>query len=126
MARPKLIGIAPQLIVPDVVQTAEYYRDVLGFEIIGYFLEPPVYAMVKRDEFQIHFGKADADFEINKNAYYKKGCTDLIIWVPEIDAFYEELRSRNAIIFQEITKRVYGSREFIIQDCNGYLITVGD
>jgi hypothetical protein len=40
--------IVPQFVVPDVVRTAEYYRDVLGFTILGYFLDPPVYAMVRR------------------------------------------------------------------------------
>lgn len=126
MERPKLIGIAPQLIVPDVVQTATYYRDIFGFNIIGYFMNPPVYAMVERDGFQIHFGKADNDDTIRKNSEYKKGCTDLVLWVPEIDAFFEELKSKNAIIFQKITTRVYGSREFIVKDCNGFLITIGD
>jgi len=27
----------PQFTVPDVVRTSEYYRDVLGFEIAGYW-----------------------------------------------------------------------------------------
>jgi catechol-2,3-dioxygenase len=36
----KPLGIAPQLVVKDVVQTAEYYRDVLGFSVLGYFWEP--------------------------------------------------------------------------------------
>ena len=39
---PKLTGIAPQFVVPNVVGTAEYYRDKLGFEILGFFAEPPV------------------------------------------------------------------------------------
>jgi hypothetical protein len=29
-------GITPQFTVPDVVATAEYYRDVWGFTISGY------------------------------------------------------------------------------------------
>jgi hypothetical protein len=41
--------------VPDVVTAAEYYRDVLGFRILGYFLDPPVYAIVARDSVEIHF-----------------------------------------------------------------------
>jgi len=40
MSTPKVIGIAPQIIVPDVVKTAEYYRDILGFTLIGYFMDP--------------------------------------------------------------------------------------
>ncbi|HLF63180.1 MAG TPA: hypothetical protein VI603_05495 [Saprospiraceae bacterium] len=58
--RIKVIGIAPQVVVTDVVRTAEYYRDELGFSSIGYFLDPPLYAMAERDGFQIHFGKYDS------------------------------------------------------------------
>ncbi len=39
--------ISPQFVVPDVVAAAEYYRSVLGFRILGYFLDPPVYAIVR-------------------------------------------------------------------------------
>ncbi len=121
----KLYGIAPQLIVPDVVQTAQYYRDVLGFNIIGYFMDPPVYAMVERDGFQIHFGKAD-NGTYKTNADFRKINTDFIIWVPEIDQFFEEVSAKNAEIVEGIVTRVYGSREFIIKDCNGFRITIGD
>src|ERR1700759_385099 len=97
MSTPKLIGIAPQIIVKNVVKTAEYYRDVLGFTIIGYFLDPPVYAMVERDGFQIHFGKADGE-QIHHNHDVRKIGYDFIIWVPEIDSFYDEVKSRHAAI----------------------------
>lgn len=122
---PKIIGIAPQLVVEDVVKTAEYYRDKLGFSIIDYFLDPPVYAMVHRDGFQIHFGKADAG-HFKTNGDYRKISTDFIIWIPEIDLFYEEVKERGADIVEDIVQRVYGSREFRIKDCNGYLITIAD
>lgn len=125
MTKAKLIGIAPSLVVPDVVKTAEYYRDVLGFAIIGYFLDPPVYAMVQRDGFQIHFGKADSDI-IKTNAQFRAISTDLILWVPEIDLFFAEVTACNADIVEGIVTRVYGSREFIIRDCDGHTILVGD
>ena len=121
----KLIGIAPQFVVEDVVKTAEYYRDVLGFKILGYFLDPPVYAMVERDGFQVHFGKADNE-PANPNNRFRKISTDFIIWVPEIDKFYEEVTSKGAEVTEGIIMRIYGSREFVIRDCNGFKITVGD
>lgn len=55
----RLKMINPQFVVPDVVAAAEYYRDVFGFKILGYFLDPPVYAIVARDDVEIHFGKLD-------------------------------------------------------------------
>lgn len=125
MKKAQLIGIAPQLVVKDVVKTAEYYRDVLGFSTIGYFLDPPVYAMVERDGFQVHFAKSDTEsFPINEQ--FRKISADLIIWVPEIDLFFEEVKSKNAEIVEGIVQRVYGSREFIIKDCDGHKILVGD
>ena len=54
-------GLAPQFVMADVVATAEFYRDKLGFEILGFFLDPPVFAMVRRDAAEIHIGKADGD-----------------------------------------------------------------
>src|SRR5262249_1902836 len=105
-------------------KTAEYYRDVLGFSIINYFLNPPVYAMVQRDGFQVHFGKADGN-NIQRNEQVRKISVDVIIWVPEIDRFFEELASRKADIVEGIVTRSYG-REFVIRDCNGFKIAVVD
>ncbi len=45
-ASTRLKGIAPQFVVPDVVRSAEHYRDTLGFTIADYFGDPPVFAIV--------------------------------------------------------------------------------
>jgi uncharacterized glyoxalase superfamily protein PhnB len=125
MSKAKLIGIGPQLVVKDVKKTAEYYRDILGFTIIGMVLNPPVYAMVERDGFQIHFAKSDTGL-INVNRQFRKISHDFIIWAPEIDNFFNELKLKKANIIEGIVKRQYGSREFVIQDCDGHTILVGD
>jgi catechol 2,3-dioxygenase-like lactoylglutathione lyase family enzyme len=125
MSKAKLIGIAPQLVVNDVKRTAEYYRDILGFTIIGLVSEPPVYAMVVRDGFQVHFAKSDTQ-TIKTNKDYRSISHDFIIWVPEIDNFYDELKAKDATILEGIVKRIYGSREFVIEDCDGHRILIGD
>lgn len=125
MNKPKLIGIAPQLVVTDVKKTTEYYKTILGFTILGLVGDPPVYAMVERDGFQVHFAKSDTQ-DIKTNKDYRSISYDFIIWVPEIDAFFEELTSKNVSILEGIVKRPYGSREFVIEDCDGHKILVGD
>ena len=122
----KITGITTQFVVADVVKTAEYYRDVLGFEIIGYFLEPPVYAMVERDGIQIHFGKADADEVQNSNLSLRKVGFDLYFWVTEIETLFEELAAKKVEVIEPLTKRVYGNCEFSILDCNGFKIVFGE
>lgn len=53
----ELRAAIPQFTVVDVVRTAERYRDQLGFEIVGYWREPPVFAIVRRGEVQILFNR---------------------------------------------------------------------
>ncbi len=111
--------------VPDVLRTTTYYTEVLGFNIIGLVQDPPVYGMVERDGFQIHFAKSDTT-EIRRNKDLRSISHDLILWVPQIDDFYAELQSRHATIVEGIVRRPYGSREFVIEDCDGHRILIGD
>lgn len=124
MEKAKIIGTAPLLVVNDIVKTAEYYRDVLGFTIDGYWLDPPVYAIVRRNGFQVHFGTSDGD-ATQTNHSIRKGTPDFVIWVPEIDAFSDEVKENGAEIIQEITQRPYG-RELIVRDLDGHSILVVD
>jgi len=120
-----IIGTAAQLAVPDVRKTAEYYINVLGFQLISYFFEePPVYGIVVRDGFQVHFGKSD-NGEVQLSRTIRKGMPDFLIWVPEIETFYAEVTAKGAKIAQEIILRSYG-REFIIEDCDGHWVHVCD
>jgi uncharacterized glyoxalase superfamily protein PhnB len=113
-----LKSVAPQLVVEDVVKTAEYYRDTLGFSVLSYFAEPPVYAIVQRDGVEIHFGKVENGNISNQKV--RSGSFDLYIWVSDIDAVFEELKSAGADVVEGPVKRVYDSVEVVVQDCNGY------
>jgi catechol 2,3-dioxygenase-like lactoylglutathione lyase family enzyme len=86
--------ISPQFVVPDVVRAAEYYRDVLGFRIRGYFLDPPVFAIVARDSVEIHFGRADAERPPLPNGSRRQGGLDAYIWVNDLDSLHRELKAR--------------------------------
>lgn len=119
-------AIVPQFVVADVVRTAEYYRDTLGFEIIDYFLDPPVYAMCRRGSIEVHFGKSD-DGNIFTNESIRKGLgSDAYIIVSDIHGLFDELQAAGANIIVPITKRIYGSTEFEILDCDGHKVVFGD
>lgn len=125
MTHAKIIGIAPTLAVSDVRRTVEYYKVALGFTNLGLVGDPPVYGMVARDGFQVHFVHTDTGM-IHRNHELRTISYDLILWVPEIDIFYGELKSKSVHILQEITLKPYGSREFLLEDCDGHRILVGD
>lgn len=121
-----LKSVAPQFVVPDVVRTAEFYRDELGFKILGYFADPPVFAMVARDGVEIHFGKAD-DVAVQLNGSLRKGLgSDAYIWVTNIDALYEELSSKRVEIVEGPVRRIYECTEIVIRDCNGFQLVFAE
>ena len=118
----KFKKVAPQFVVPDVVRTAEYYRDELGFTILSYFAEPSVYAMVAWDNVEIHFGKGDTDhIQVNETVRKELG-SDVYIWVDDIDELFRELSQRNVEITEGPVKRIYESTEVVVRDINGFSI----
>ena len=99
-------AVAPQFTVPDVVRTAEYYRDVLGFQIAGYRADPPVFAIVFRDDVQFFFNRADGA-EV-RTARRRDGY-DAYVGVAGVDALADELRERGADIVEGPCDRCTGS-----------------
>jgi catechol 2,3-dioxygenase-like lactoylglutathione lyase family enzyme len=121
----------PQFTVPDVVRTAEYYRDALGFQITGYWdgervtMEadpPPVFGIVSRDDIQIFFNRADrAEVRTGRT----DGAYDVYLSVTGIDALARELKTRGAEIIDGPVDRIYGNRELVVRDCNGLILCFG-
>lgn len=118
--------IATQFVVDDVVRTAEYYRDVLGFEVLGYFLDPPVYAMLARGGVEMHFGKADPGPTDRSSTEFRRVGFDAYIWVDDIQGLYDELKAAGADVVEGPVKRVYESTEVVIKDLNGFTLVFGD
>jgi len=115
----QLRAIAPQFVVADVVKAAEYYRDVLGFQILGYFLDPPVFAIVSRDGVELQFGKSDQGV-VSPNVRRRRGGLDAYLWVTDVDTLHEEFKAQGANIIEGPVDQVYGSREIVVEDCYGY------
>src|SRR5437879_13229317 len=105
-AKAKCKSICPHFVVPDVVASAEHYRDVLGFKILSYFLDPPVFAVVARDSLVIHFGKSDNGALPSPNVGRRGISVDGYIWVDDLDAWYQALAARGARILEPTTARV--------------------
>ena len=116
----RITAISPHFVVPDVVAAARHYRDALGFEILGYFGEPPTFATVRRDAAEIQFSKADAGAEPTPNAKRQALALDAYIWIDDADALSSELKARGAKILEGPVRRVYNVVEIVVEDCCGY------
>ncbi|HMO15292.1 MAG TPA: hypothetical protein PKD64_10370 [Pirellulaceae bacterium] len=123
IARPVFRSVAPQFTVPDVVAASSYYCDVLGFEHLGYFGDPPVFAMVGRGPVEFFFNQnsGSAGQTGNRSAIGY----DAYIHVTGIEELSVELRERGAKIIEGLVTRSYLMRELVIEDCHGLRIAFG-
>ena len=120
-------GIAPFFLVDDVVATANYYRDKLGFTYERFWNEPPSFCMVRRRGVTIMLCKLERTgvMRPNHGVDPEGSAWDAYIWVDDADALHAELRSRGVTIAREICDQPYGCRDFDVEDCNGYRLCFG-
>jgi hypothetical protein len=119
-------SVAPTFVVPDVVRTAEYYHNVLGFDLLGYFLDPPVFAIVRRGGVEIHIGKSK-DGQTVTNESVRPGLgTEAYIFVSDIIALVDELKAKAANIIAGPIEQPYGRTEIEVLDCDGHKLVFGE
>ena len=120
-------GALPVFLVDDVVQTVEYYRDVMGFEVDFLYGTPPTYASVSRDDAIFNFTLSNPPGRRNSVSIAGVGNgVDSYMVVGDVDEVYEELRENGANVVVPIASQEYGMREFHIEDLNGYRIAIAE
>jgi hypothetical protein len=120
-------GIAPYFIVDDVVRTANYYRDKLGFGYDRFWGEPPAFCMVKRSGIVIMLAQVggSARMRPNRLADPEGEAWDAYVWIDDADALNAEFKSRGVTIARDVCDQPYGCRDFDVEDCNGYRLCFG-
>src|SRR5262244_1466094 len=115
--------ITPQFFTTDISGTLAYYKDKLGFECVGTWQDPPVYAIVARDQHAIHFrwpepGTPDAE-------KYSDELLDAYLFIEDADARYAEYAVRGVVFTRELGNVPWHKREFVVKDCDGRLLAFG-
>lgn len=120
-------SVAPYFIVDDVVATANYYRDKLGFAYDRFWGEPPCFCMVCRHGVVIMLNQFETTGAMRPNrlADPEGGAWDAYVWIHDADALFAEFTSKDVKIVREICNQHYGCRDFEIEDCNGYRLCFG-
>ena len=121
----KLTGTSAILIVKDVITSAEYYRDILGFSIIELQTKTGGFAMVKRDEYILMFAEAPPD-KITPNWKIVDKTSNVYFWVNDAEALYKEFIDNGADIDYSLYNTPYGMKEFGISDPDEYDISFGE
>jgi len=105
-------------VVQDVLRSVEHYRDVLGFRTEFTYGQPTFYAGVERGAVVIHLQAAS-------ETKRQPGQGAVNIFVTDVDALYQELKSRGATTLNEPKDYAYGMRDFDINDLDGNHLCFG-
>jgi uncharacterized glyoxalase superfamily protein PhnB len=114
--------IAPQFFTEDIPATLAYYADKLGFDCLGTWQDPPVYAIVGRDGHRIHFRCASMPRTTDK---YDDELLDAYVFVEDADALFAEYAARGVEFTRDLGDTPWRAREFVVKDCDGRLLAFG-
>ena len=120
-------GIAPYFLVDDVVTTANFYRDKLGFHYERFWGNPPAFCMVRRAGIVIMLSQFPRTESMRPNhlADPNGGAWDAYVWVDDVEGLYHEFQRKAVNIARDICNQPYGNRDFDVEDCNGYRLCFG-
>jgi len=121
---PRMIRqIAPVFFTLNIPATVAYYENKLGFKCLGTWQDPPVYAIVARDQRAIHFrcaGPPTANAE-----KYPEELLDAYLFIEDADQLYAEYAARGVEFVRGVENMPWNCREFVVKDCDGRLLAFG-
>lgn len=115
--------IAPVFFTLNIPATLTYYQEKLGFECLGTWQDPPVYAIVARDHHAIHF-RCAAPPVANPDKYGEE-LLDAYLFIQDADALHAEYAARGVEFTRGVEDMPWQSREFVVKDCDGRLLAFG-
>ena len=121
--RPRVISITPLFIVGDLQRSVTFYRDRLGFSDPNVWGEPPCFAMLNRDGFELMLSLASGSAPPQPHG--PAGVWDLYIKVVDLDAEAAALQAAGVPLAREPVDTVYGMREMECLDPDGHRICFG-
>ena len=121
----KILATAPILLVRNVLDAANYYRDALGFTYDKLWGDPPDFCMVQRDEITVMLSEAPHNSVPPPNWQVVANMWDAYFWVDDVESLYKEFREQGATIDYELGMKDYGVLEFGVQDLDGHDLAFG-
>lgn len=122
---PKIISSASVLLVKDLLTSANYYRDCVGFDYKEFHGEPPSFCLLNRDGHSLMLAQVDDPKQIVPHWRIREKTCNVYFWVDDADALYEEMKSKGAKMDYGPCTQPYGVREFGIEDLDEHDISFG-
>lgn len=118
-------SLSPDLMVEDVSKAIAWYRETLGFEVIGTApdADAPIWAMLRAGAVTLMFEtRSSIEQGFSQLAGKPIGVTgSLYMDVDDADGLYAAIHEKARVVV-EPHLTFYGAREFYIEDPNGYIL----
>jgi len=119
--KPRVTSFAPQFLVDDLERSIAYYQR-LGFS----FGEPwgGFYAIGYLDGLELHLKEAPKN-PAERQHRRENEHLDASAGVDGIEAFYEQCVANGAKILRPLAVTAWGTKDFYIEDPDGYIVCFG-
>jgi catechol 2,3-dioxygenase-like lactoylglutathione lyase family enzyme len=119
--KPRVTSFAPQFLVDDLARSITYYQK-LGFTFGETWRG--VYAIGERDGLELHLKKAPKN-EAERRHRRANDHLDAAAGVDRIEEFYAQCKANGATIIKPLTATPWGTKDFYIEDPDGYIVCFG-
>ena len=120
----ELTGLSCIFPVPDILKTARFYTDSLGFRAVGYVECEEPHICLYRDKTEIILLKANTDRVFTNRELYGYGY-DAYLYTSEMEELEKQQRRNRVKIARPLSMTDYKNREFVIEDIDGRWIAFG-
>ena len=114
-----IMTAAPQFLVQNLEDSLAFYEQRLGFS--RDFVYEGFYASVSRDRAVVHL-KCAPKLEAERAHRRSEEHLDAFLQVSGIAELHAELSGRGAPIARPIEKTPWGTRDFYVEDPDGYIL----
>jgi catechol 2,3-dioxygenase-like lactoylglutathione lyase family enzyme len=122
----QLTRAAPVLPCKDVFETAEYYRDVLGFSFDRIDGKPPSFVIVDRGDARLMFKQPPGEFPRRPADAVGGEWMDVFLYADDVEALAEEIRAKGAdIVLGPVYRPIWNGKEMAVRDPNGWILCFG-
>jgi predicted enzyme related to lactoylglutathione lyase len=104
--------------VSDVGRTITFYREALGFEVRTTMGDPPVFAVVVRDDVGLGLVRMDSPAPLDFACCYFD--------VEGVELLHERCVKAGATIVSPLTRHPWGNYDFVVQDPDGNRVAIGE
>src|SRR5947208_12401211 len=107
---PKITDSAPILFCRDVLASANYFRDAVGFTYDRFFGEPPSFCILHRDGHYLMLKQVPTGTTITPYWQVCEKLWNVYFWVDDADALYAQMKTAGARMDYGPCTQPYGVR----------------